>query len=308
MSNPRVTSFKLPVPEKEDGTIDEEKLLEYYNKLKSNPVWLEKAYFYEIDEPRTPEHIEELETLAKKLNELCPEIELMVPYYTNLQISDGVDQTDVMAEYIDLWCPKLCLWDDERSYGDYLDYVPGKSYAERMKELQESGDRVWTYVCNDPDDPYAQMFIDTVGANQRYMFWQMYQRDIEGFAYWSVNYYGYKEGPGSDGVGTVQNPWLTVNTKIPNGEGKTIYGCGFLFYPGTYVGATGAVPSIRAKIVRDGCDDIELLYLAEQYLDPVWLSEKLAEGTPNLTTFASGDKLATIRIAIGNALEAAMKK
>ncbi|MBQ8254869.1 MAG: DUF4091 domain-containing protein [Clostridia bacterium] len=306
MSDPRVTSFILPIPENEDGTINEEELLKYYNKLKTNPVWLEKAFFWPIDEPRDREMLDRLREMEKKLTALCPEIEICAPYYTNIRVGEGKDQTEEMAEYTDLWCPKLCLWDDERSYGDFDISYP-KSFEERMKEQQANGDRVWTYVCNDPDDPYAQLFIDTEGKNQRLMFWQMYQRDIEGFLYWAVNYYGYKEGPHFEGNGTQQNPWHTVNTKIPNGQGKTIYGCGFLFYPGSDVGISGPVPSIRAKIVRDGCDDIEMLRFAEQYLGKEWLIEKTKEGTPTLTKYASSDKFTALRIEIGNAIEAAIK-
>ncbi len=309
MSDPRVTAFVLPIPKNEDGSINEEKLLQYYNRLKTNPVWLEKAFFYPIDEPRTLEHLEELKEYEKKLTALCPEIEICAPFYTNLQIpGTETDQTDVMASYTDLWCPKLCLWDDTQSYKD-LKYEPSKSFEQRMNDQIAKGDRMWTYVCNDPDDPYAQLFIDTEGENQRLMFWQLYQRNIKGFLYWSVNYYGYKEGPNPVGTATPQNPWNTVNTKIPNGDGKTIYGCGFLFYPGSDVGIGGAVPSIRAKIVRDGADDVEMLYLAEQYLDGgrEWLVNKTKEGTPSLTKYCSNDEFANLRIEIGNAIEAAIK-
>jgi hypothetical protein len=71
---------------------------------------------------------------------------------------------------------------------------------------------------------------------------------------------------------------------------------------------TNCVPSIRAKIVRDGVDDIELFYLAEKYLGKDWLMEKTKEGTPTLTEYTSGDNFIKLRIEIGNALEAAMKK
>ncbi len=234
-------------------------------------------------------------------------------YYTNIQVGAGRDQTDDMAEYTDLWCPKLCLWDDRRSYGDFLNYIPSKTFEQRMNDQIAKGDRMWTYVCNDPDDPYAQMFIDTEGVNQRLMFWQIYQRDIDGFLYWSVSFYGFKEGGNpwledDNAIGTPQDPWETTNTKITNGEGKTIYGCGFLFYPGVQVGYGGAVPSIRAKIVRDGVDDIEMFYLAEKHLDKDWLMAKTVEGTPSLTEFTGNDKFAALRIEIGNALEAALKK
>ncbi len=308
MSDPRITSFRVPIPENEDGSIDEAKLLEYYEKLKTNEDWLDKVYFYPFDEPKYEEKIEEIRACEEKLTELCPEIEIMTPYYTNVQLGEGRDQTEDMAEYTDRWCPKLCLWDDEKSYGEFLDYTPSKSFAERMAEQQVKGDIVWCYVCNDPDDPYAQMFIDTEGVNQRLMFWQMYQRDIEGFLYWRVNYYGYEEGTAFIENATPQNPWETVNTKVTTGDGKTIFGCGFLFYPGTLIRAGAVVPSIRAKIVRDGIDDIEMFYLAEKYLDKEWIVNKTKEGTPSLTEYVSGDKYVALRIEIGNALEAALKK
>ncbi len=310
LSDPRMTSFVMPIPKNEDGTINEEKLLQYYNKIKGNPEWLKKAIFYPLDEPRTPEHLVELREWERKLGELCPEIDICAPFYTNIQIGEGKDQTEDMMDYTTLWCPKLCLWDDSQSYDKFLNYKPDKTFHERMDEQIAEGDRMWSYVCNAPDNPYAQMFIDTEGTNQRFMFWQFWQRDIDGFLYWSINYYGYKEGPNAFDLGiknpTMQNPWKTVNTKITSNEG-TIYGCGFLFYPGQDVGYGGAVPSIRAKIVRDGVDDIEMFYLAEQYLGKEWLLEKTYEGTPSLTEFVSADKFASLRIEIGNALEAALK-
>ncbi len=298
LDDPRMTSFQVFIPKNEDGTINEAKLLEYYKKLKTNKVWLDKAFFYPVDEPRTEGHLVELREYERILTQLCPEIEICAPFYTNIQLSANKDQTDDMTDYTRLWCPKLCLWDDSQSYKS-LNYRPDKTFEERMNEQIAKGDRMWTYVCNSPDDPYAQMFIDTVGANQRLMFWQMWQRDIDGFLYWSVNSYGVKNN-------ILQNPWETVKNGLTSDKG-TIYGCGFLFYPGYYVGYGGACPSIRAKIVRDGCDDIELLNLAEQYLGKDWVKEKTKEGTPTLTEFASGDKYAALRIEIGNALEAAMK-
>ncbi len=297
LSDPRITSFRMPLPGS-GGIVNEEKLIAMYEKLKKNPDWLKKAYFYPLDEPRTKEHLSELRAWEKRLAALCPEVEIMAPYYTNIQLGEGRDQTDDMAEYTDLWCPKLCLWDDSRSYDKFLNYTPEKSFAERMADAQANGDKVWTYVCNSPCDPYAQLFIDTEGVNQRLMFWQIYQRDIEGFLYWSVNSYGQ----------FTKDPWKNVNTGIPGENNVTIYGCGFLFYPGRQIGLLNCVPSIRAKIVRDGVDDIEMFYLAEQYLGKEWLLNKTKEGTPTLTAYTDSDTFAALRIEIGNALEAAMKK
>ena len=323
MSDPRVTSFEVPVPtlKSEDTNgdkyidtfvIDEKKLLEYCKKVKSNPVWLEKAYFYPYDEPNTPERLEFLKNIERQLNKLCPEIEVMAPYYTNIQMGTNSDQTDFMEKFTDLWCPKLCLWDDAESYGEFLDYKPSKSFEERMNDQIKKGDRMWTYVCNDPNNPYAQLFLDTDGVVQRLMFWQIYQRDIEGFLYWSSCWYRWKDGndPWDDdgnNVFLLEDPWESA-TSITDGDGHPVYGEGWLLYPGSVVGYGGACPSIRLKIVRDGIDEIEMFYLAEKYLDKDWIMEKTREGTPTLTTYSSSDKYASLRIEIGNALEAAMKK
>ena len=300
MSDPRITSFMVPIPKNADGSLNEALLLQYYNKIKSNPDWLEKAYFLPLDEPRTMEHLAQLKQWNETLKRLCPGIEMTAPFYTNIQTGSKTDQLEHMIEYMDFWCPKLCLWDDVKSYGEFLTYTPSKSFAERIAEQKESGDKLWAYVCNDPDDPYAQMFIDTEGVHQRLMFWQCYQRDVEGFLYWTTAYYGY------DKDGNHVNPWESTNTGIKNGKGETIYGCGFLFYPGKDVGIKGCVPSIRAKIVRDGADDVELFYLAEEALGKDWLISKTLEGTPSLTEYADCDTFAALRIEIGNALEAAL--
>ncbi len=304
MSDPRVTSFMVTIPTDENGKLIEEEVAKIRARLKENPEWLKKAFFLPLDEPHTVEQLAELKEWEETLTRLCPEIEIMAPYYTNIQVGAGRDQTDEMEVYTDLWCPKLCLWDDSESYDEFLNYKPSKSFHERMNEQIAKGDRMWSYVCNDPDDPYAQLFIDTEGVNQRLMFWQMYQRDIEGFLYWCTNYYGYSTG----GKGVPINPWNTTNNKVTNGQGITIFGEGFLFYPGMEVGVGGACPSIRAKIVRDGIDDIEMFYLAEKYLDKDWIVEKTKEGTPTLTEYVDGDKYVALRIEIGNALEAELKK
>ena len=309
MSDPRVTSFRLPHPLNDDGTINKEKLLEYYNKLLTNEVWLKKAFLYPLDEAHTEEQLAELKAWEEKLGELCPEIDIMPTFYTNIQIGEGRDQTDFMEEFTDLWCPKLCLWDDAESYGEFLDYTPSKSFHERMYDQIAKGDRMWTYVCNDPNNPYAQLFLDTDGVVQRLMFWQIYQRDIEGFLYAYTCWYRSSGSwkPDGSGMFICEDPWENGRSTV-DGDGNPIYGEGWLLYPGSPVGYGGACPSIRLKIVRDGIDDIEMFYLAEKYLDKDWIVEKTKEGTPSLTEYVSGDKYAALRIEIGNALEAAMKK
>ncbi len=293
MSDPRVTSFEVVIPKNEDGTINEEKLLEIYAKLKTDDVWLNKAYFYPIDEPHTAEHIEKFEKLCKSLRELCPDIRITVPYYTNLQITDDLDQIDFMDKYIDLHCPKLANWDEDQIYDDYQ-MSKYASFDERMKELQEKGETVWAYVCNYPLAPYLNVKVDDEGLTSRVLFWQFYQRDIEGFLYWHTSYYSM--------LGNGGNPWGSVDT-FNNG----IYGDGILIYTGTGAGLPKQMPvgSIRLKIIRDGIDDIELLYMAEELFGREWVDERVNKVSKSLTTVdVSSDEFASLRIEIAEALEA----
>ncbi len=298
MSDPRVTSFVIGLWEA--GGWSDEKILSYYEKLKTNETWLKKALFYVIDEPTTEESFKKYNDLCIRLGELCPEIGVIAPFYTNYEMGNKKDQLDIMAENTILWCPKLCLWDDERSYGDFNITWQEKSFAERMKEFQAEGDTVWSYVCNDPIDPYAQLFIDTDGLVHRLMMWQHYQRDITGFLYWSVNTWGYRDYKEI-------NPWEQVYNGVNDGGGSPVYGEGYLLYPGIKVGIPGAVGSLRLKLLRDGIDDIELFYVAEQVLGKEAVMKWVDEATPTLTTYTTEERFYEIRIEMGNAIEAALK-
>ncbi len=301
MSDPRVTCFV--VEQHPDENTDED-IIAYYNKIKSKPEWLKKAIFYPIDEPHTMEHLEEYKYQYERLKRLAPDIPIISPFYTNIKTGEGKDQVDFMAPYADLWCPKLCLWDDSQSYTPFLDYTPEKTFAERMAQMQADGDRMWSYVCNDPISPYAQLFINTDGVVHRLMMWQHYQRNIEGFLYWGATAWGYTKNDGKD-VTTI-DPWNDAYNGVTDGQGRAVYGEGFLFYPGSKVGVSGPVASTRMKILRDGIDDIELFYLAETILGKEWVMERVNEATPTLTTYTSEENLYKLRKEIGDALEAAL--
>ena len=62
MSNPHVTGFRV------DYNLDDEKLIAINEKLKSNPVWLEKAYFYIYDEPNDVAALNVLKGRVERLN------------------------------------------------------------------------------------------------------------------------------------------------------------------------------------------------------------------------------------------------
>ncbi len=295
MSDPRVTSFEIPLDYGIENNI--EKATAYYNKIKENPVWLEKAYFYPIDEPSDAEALEKFEVRCKELRELFPEVKITVPYYKNLQITDDLDQIDFMDKYIDLHCPKLANWDEDQIY-DANQMAKYPTFDERMKALQNKGETVWAYVCNYPLAPYLNVKVDDEGLTSRVLFWQFYQRDIDGFLYWHSSYYSM--------LGNGGNPWDSVDT-FENG----IYGDGILIYTGSGAGLSKNSPvgSIRLKIIRDGIDDIELLYMAEEAFGREWVDERVNKVSKSLTSVdISSDAFASLRIEIAEALEAEINK
>ena len=294
MSDPRVTSFRIPFWK---GSTPDYLLQKYYEKLKSNPVWLDKAYFYPLDEPSTAEDIADLEKYCAKLRELFPDVKITVPYYKDLQITPDLDQIDLMDRYIDLHCPKLALWDEDQIY-DANQMTKYPSFDERMKALQDKGETVWAYVCNYPLAPYLNVKVDDEGIVSRVLFWQFYQRDIEGFLYWHSSYYSSLP---SDG-----DPWESVDT-----FGNGIFGDGILIYTGKGAGLPNETPvgSIRLKIIRDGIDDIELLYMAEELFGKDWVDERANSVSKSLTSVdVTSDQLAALRIEIAEAVEAELNK
>ncbi len=291
MSDPRVTSFRVP------SDVSDTKLLQYYEKLKTNEDWLGKAYFYPADEPYTLELIEQFMEKAAHLRELCPDIRITSAIYTDLELTSTRDQVDEMAEYVDLWCPKLCMWDDEMAYKALDKYSPAP-FADRMDAMKERGDDMWTYVCNAPNAPYAALFVDHSGIAQRSMFWQMFERNIDGFLYWSSTAWTWPE---------VVNPWKSVNTGMKDDKDETVFGEGILIYPAKIKSQDDPVATIRLKYIRDGIDDWELFNLASEVLGEDFVLQQIEKVTPSLTSFTeSTDVMAQARIEIGNALEAAL--
>ena len=297
MSDPRVTTFSIR------WEADDEKLLKYYNKVTSNPEWTKKAFFYPLDEPWKPEHLEELKKRCDRLKKLCPKIGRTSPFFTDLQLGENTDQVDFMSECINIHCPKLALFDDVMSHGRYLKYTPEKTFWQRMDDLIDRGDKMWAYVCNAPIKPYGALFADYPGTWQRALYWQCYERRVTGFLYWSCNawdYHGHKIDPWDD-------LWNSCKGGNPGTPEVPVYGEGILFYPGTRVGIDGPVSSIRMKIFRDGIEDYEFFVLAEKLLGRDFVIKKINEVTPSLTEFTSDlDKIATVRKEIGDAIEKAI--
>lgn len=286
MSDPRVTSFSVPI-----CRWDDEKLLEYYEKIKSNPVWLEKAYFYPYDEPTTQEHMDIVEELCSRLQTLAPEIKIVIPFFKNIKVDNDTDEIDFLEDYVTIWCPKSAAWEE-----GWLDDPLNRGYfGDRMEEQKAGGDKVWWYVCWEPGPPYNNLYVDEVGLDHVKLFWQQYQFGSDGFLYWGSNYWKYTDDPWTD-MATVK--WLTNN----------VFGDGSLLYPGNKVGIEGPVASLRLECIRNGMEDIEMLKLAEELLGKDWVDEKVYKVSQSITDHVKETSVFNaVRKEIGEAVEIALK-
>ena len=297
MSDPRVTSFQVP------HNVSNETLWAYYEKLSSNPEWMKKAFFYPVDEPNTVEKLNELKAECNRIRQYCPGVRITSPYFTDIQI-ENKDQIEFMDEYIDLHTPKLANWNNSYIYlggNEYFDtdkfanwsaYLTYGSFADRMKALQNKGETVWAYVCNEPNaGGYLNLTIEDSGLGHRVLLWQYYQRDIQGFLYWSVNAW------------VAEDRWNGISVNGDNWPGD-----GILTYPGEDYDLYGQlIPSVRLVAVRDGIEDIELMYMAEELLGKNWVNQRANSVSSSLTSVnVTGDEFAELRIEIASAIEAAL--
>ena len=290
MSNPLVTSFRVPTC---DG--DDARLAQIYEKLCSDPVWLAKAYFYPLDEPTSKAMLDELASLCERLHTIAPEVRICTPFFLNIDYSKDTDQITFMTDKTTLWCPKSYMYVDANIYSA-AQAKKYPSFGERMAERKAAGDDVWWYVCWEPGDPYNNLFVDQLGIQHRILFWQQYANGVDGFLYWSSNHWNSDTG--------TADPWSDMAT-VKN-LSDSVYGDGSLLYNGNVVGVDGACPSLRLAAIRDGVEDIGLFKLAASLLGDDFVSAKIAEITQSLTEYTTDtETFLAVRRAVYEAIAAA---
>lgn len=305
MSDPRVKFFRLPY------IGDDNKMVAWYNKLKTNETWFKKAYFYPFDEPGSVDALNQMAGYCMRIRRLCPGIRIVVPFFQNVQYDKERDQIAFMSEFVDIWCPKTFCYTktEDRMAGRRILYTAKQrkqfpEFGERMKKEAEGGDVIWWYVCWEPGMPYLNMYVDMQGYMNRLLFWQQKQYNVDGFLYWSCNYWE-----------KVENPWTnmaTVGTDYRTGKkwlSDDVFGDGSFLYPGSVVGVDGACGSVRLECIRDGMGDFEMLSMLEKAAGREKVDEIISRVSTNIVNFTKNeDDLANARIELGNALEAALKK
>ncbi|MDO4607834.1 MAG: DUF4091 domain-containing protein [Clostridia bacterium] len=250
MSDPRVKSFKIPYW---GGETD--KVVKYYEKLKTNPEWLKKAYFYVVDEPQVMADYDRIKDAYEKLQKVYPNAPMVSPFYMDPRDGNGVRAVELLQKYCSVWSPKISLFKDDW-------------YTEFMRKRNEAGDRIWWYYCWEPPLPYANVFIDMECFYHRVLTWQQYLHGINGMLYWSTTYWEYG------------NPWEETST-VPY-LSPYCFGDGSLFYPGDRIGIDGPVGSLRLEILRSAIEDYQMFQLAAEAFGREYVDEKIASITPKV--------------------------
>ena len=286
MSDPRVTSFRV------SHSYNDSTLIKQYEKLKSNPEWLDKAYYYPFDEPGDLTDLQTIEKSCERLKSLTPEIRIVIPFFQNITYDNNTDEVDFLDRYLGIWCPKAPCWNKNGWLADPL----GRGYfGDRMAEQKEQGDKIWWYVCWEPGSPYCNLYVNEIGLEHIELFWQQYFYEVDGFLYWASNYWNYVK------------PYESMAT-VPH-LSSTCYGDGSLLYPGKPVGVDGPVASFRLDCIRNGMEDYDLLLMAEELLGRSWVVDQVKKVSESLTVHTKDAAVYfDVRNTIGDAIEAELNK
>ncbi len=205
--------------------------------------------------------------------------------------SANVNQLVVMA-------PEEELFDDGsgtgRSAVDIWVILPRQynDYEELIRKAQKKGDQVWSYNClvQDEFSPKWQLDYSLAGFRIQPGFIN-YSLGFDGFLYWLV-----------DNWKVLEDPWTCLGE---SSLGDLYNGDGNLFYPGDDVGLIDSyAPSIRAKAIRDGLQDYELLTAIEK-MGHGDIAKEYAEllGKDFENWEKSGETIIKRRIELGNSVK-----
>lgn len=276
MNDPRVTAFCIPYPKDDD-----EKLVAYYEKVTSNPLWENKAYFYPVDEPFDADRMENFDAIVERLGRLCPGCHMVVPF-GDYEVTDHSGRlrtaTEIEENTVDILCP----------ISDYVNEI-----RPWINKRVSAGDRLWWYVCCGPSDGsgHCNLFTYQNGLKHRILFWQQRMQNAEGFLYYETCNWGFAGDPWT-------NP-ITYGAATDTDEA----GDGLLLYPGNQIGTTDPVQSLRLKSVRDGMEDFDLLTLAKKSLGEKETERLIRCVTPGMTVYTDDPAVFfAVREAIGEKL------
>ncbi len=306
LDDPRVQAFN-PIGFSKDPT--NSNITRAYNFLSQKQEWLEKAYFYTVDEPMDKNALEKVKSHANLIKSIWGEnYKLITPMHWNSLYDREykLDAFEYVRGYVNVWCPHTFFFNTyaDKQANPLLTYRCYKkveenlgTFPERMASEQEKGNEVWWYVTRYPHYPEITLSISDPAVDHRIMFWQQKLYNVDGFLYYSVNDW-YGGGASQHDWGWNAKKEVSTDSFTP----YTVYGNGVLLYHGGKVGRLHeAVESIRLEQIRDGIEDYDYFVLLDEKYGEGTSELLIKQVTTSLGNFKSDIDLFTeIRLAAGN--------
>ncbi len=214
-----------------------------------------KAYFLFYDEPESASEYAEVNALSDQFEAVKNELSPMLADYPALQASFNNLKHIVTAQHPDDATYDK-MWKDVGSTqltGSYI-YCPQYQYLNtaQQRAYYDQEDALWWYGCCFPTEPFATYHINSPLVAARAVSWMMYDYDIDGMLYASVNNWGPYN---SDGSVAFFDIW--------NGYTGGTPGDSILVYPGSEYGVYGPIGTVRLENIRESNEDYEYLWLLE---------------------------------------------
>jgi hypothetical protein len=196
--------------------------------------WMDRAYCYWADEPQGP-RFNEIITGMDALRAAAPDLQRLLTF--NNSPAEPYDTS--LNGRVDIWTPMAHL-----------------AVTPRFTNRLALGEELWWYVAVAPTAPYPNYLIDHPVVAHRIRFWAQKVHGVTGDLYFAINMW----------MG--RNPWEVTRTW----DWSPANGDGVLVYPPTRVPPSQPViaaplPTLRLEQVRDGLEDLEYFWLADQWLE-----------------------------------------
>jgi len=201
--------------------------------------WEDRLVFLApVDEPQSKEEYETVRYWGELLHSYDPSLRLAV--------------TEQPVPEDPAWGTLVGACNEWIVHGNFLD-----DNSAAIRERQAAGDRVSWYVSCDQLYPQPNYYIDREAADMRMLGWITWRYRLGGLLYWSATKWSEVRDPFIDAIS-----WKRSHCNAPAA------GEGMLLYPGNlveeYTGQPdvyGAVASLRLALLREGCEELELLGL-----------------------------------------------
>lgn len=309
IDHPRVVAFN-PLGWKKDPTPDN--VSAAYALFSQKQEWLDKCYFYPVDEPQDVAALDRVNYFGSIIKENFPGYKMIIPVDSNETIGGdpNVDKFVYTQDYMNVYCFKPFFYTTfaQYNYDRRLTYTGSPliestlgTWAERMAIASGNGHEVWWYVVHEPDYPETTLVIDTEAVRYRILFWQQKLYNVDSFLYYAVNDWANYQMYTDDKNG--------VDKKHEDYPHFECYGNGVLLYCGQEFDVYGPVGSLRLECVRDGIEDFEYLTMLTELYGEETVDAIISRITTSITRYTTDEELFTeIRVALGNILEAQLNK